>query len=136
MTLSLLILKLEVFGKNLKSLISDDPETDAKQTEDQFDKGTDATLSVHLSVMNQKIKVVQLFKGYSSMLNVVWSLPTRMTSLFDMNYLANDQIEYLVLQNGLLLRLENLGVISLDISGYTEISLWSQYFRLNLKKRY
>lgn len=58
-----------------------------------------------------------------------------MTSLFDINFLLSDQNEYLVLQNGLIIRLETLGAISFDMSGLTDISIWSQTADLKFKKR-
>lgn len=130
-------LKFEIYGKNLKSLVNESPANDIdKDYEDEYDQGSEATVSIHLSVMNQKLKIVELFKGYSSMLTTVWNLPTQMTSIFDINFMTNDQTEYILLQNGMVVRLENIGTISVDLSGLTEISLWSQYFQLSVRKRY
>ena len=85
--------------------------------------------------MNQKVKIVDLFRGYTSMISKMWNLPTAMTSLFNINFLTVDQTEYLPLQNGLLIKLETLGAISFDISAYTDVSLWSQYAKVISKNR-
>lgn len=95
----------------------------------------DPSVSLHLSLMGKKLNLAQLFKGYTEMLGLVWKLPTKMTSLFDINFLLSDQNEYLLLQNGLILKLETLGAISFDMSGKTQISIWSQTADLNFKKR-
>ena len=70
------------------------------------------------------------------MLALVWKLPSKMTSLFNVNFLLSDQNEYLILQNGLIVKLETLGALSIDISGQASISIWSQTADLNFKKRY
>ncbi len=68
------------------------------------------------------------------MITAVWNLPTEMTSFFDMNFLLSDQADYIMLQNGMTVRLEVIGGASIDLSGLTEVSLWGQYFKLHLKK--
>jgi hypothetical protein len=86
--------------------------------------------------MGKKLQIFQLFKGMKEMLALVWKLPSKMTSLFNVNFLLSDQNEYLILQNGLIVKLETLGALSIDISGQTSISIWSQTADLNFKKRY
>ena len=98
-------------------------------------KTGDPSVSIHLSVMGKKLNIVQLFKGYTDMISLVWKLPTKMTSLFDVNFLLSDQSEYLILQNGLVVKLETLGAISFDMSAKTDISIWSQSADLKFKKR-
>jgi hypothetical protein len=68
------------------------------------------------------------------MITTVWNLPTQMTSFFDISFLLNDQAEYVLLQDGLAVRIEVLGGATVDLSGLTEVSLWSQYFKFHLKK--
>ncbi len=106
------------------------------ETKASSNEKKDPSISIHLSAMNKKLIILELFKGYSSMISKLWNLPTKMTSLFNINFLTNDQKEYIILNNGILIRLETLGAISVDISGFTEISLWSQYAKISLKKRH
>lgn len=94
------------------------------------------SVSLHLSLMGKKLNMIQIFKGTSELMRLYWKLPTKMTSLFDQNFVLSDQNEYLILQNGLILRLETLGALSFDISGLTDISIWSQTADLQLRKRY
>lgn len=90
---------------------------------------------VHLSIMGQKLKIVQLFKGYASMISLLWSLPTSPTSLFNSNFLLNDQNEYFFLSNGMSVRIENMGTLGIDIEGVTDVSLWNQYAKIKLKTK-
>lgn len=132
------LFKLEIYSKNLDSLLSDSnkPESTEQPIDDFFDSGSDPSVSVHLSVMDQKIKIVEIFKGYSSMMSTIWNLPTKMTSFFDVNLMVNDQTDYIILQNGMVVRLEIAGTISFDLSGFSDISLWSQYAKLALRQRF
>jgi hypothetical protein len=86
--------------------------------------------------MGQKFKIKELFKSYSQMLSFLWSLPTKLTSIFDINILGMDQIEFISLDNGMIFQLKNVGVLSFDLSLITDISLWSQYAKMKLMKRF
>lgn len=70
------------------------------------------------------------------MMSTIWNLPTKMTSFFDVNLMVNDQIDYIILQNGMVVRLEIAGTISFDLSGFSDISLWGQYAKLALRQRF
>ncbi|CAF1069023.1 unnamed protein product, partial [Brachionus calyciflorus] len=115
-------IKFEIYGHNLNFM-----STKVKGAK------KDPVISLHLSLMGQKLKIVELFRGYSSMLSFMWSLPTVPTSLFNLNFLINDQNEYFFLSNGLSLRIENLASLGINLEGITEISLWSQYAKVNVK---
>ena len=117
--------QIELFTENLNSLSSNGDS-----------KKKDPAVSFHLSVMGQKLKIVNLFKGYSAMLSTVWKLPTKLTSIFDINFLIADQNEYLILQNGMIIKLGSIGSSSIDLSGITDISLWSQYAKIGIVKRF
>lgn len=99
-------------------------------------KSSDPTASIHLSIMGQKLRINELFKGYSSMLSLLWSLPTKPVSLFNINFLSNDQNEYVLLQNGMLLRIKTLGGLSINLNGESDVSLWSQYANIKVKARF
>lgn len=86
--------------------------------------------------MGQKIKIDKIFKGYSSMISLVWNLPSKLTSIFDINLLINDQNEYIILNNGMAIRLQTIGALSLDLSGLGEVSFWSMYAKTQLKNRF
>ncbi|RNA18665.1 microsomal triglyceride transfer large subunit-like [Brachionus plicatilis] len=120
-------LKVELYADNLSSF-------SAKLKQKKKDR-KDPTSSLHLSIMGQKLKIVELFKGYASMISMLWALPTSPTSLFNSNFLVNDQIEYIFLSNGMSLRIENIGTLGIDIEGVTDVSLWNQYAKINLKTR-
>lgn len=95
----------------------------------------EASTSIHLSMMGQKVKIFDMFSGYKELLSLVWSVPKSLTSFFDINFLTNDQNEYVLLQNGMMVRVESLGGLSFDLSGSGDISVWSQYAKTRLKLR-
>lgn len=90
---------------------------------------------LHLSIMGQKLKIAELFNSYASMISLLWSLPTSPKSLFNSNFLLNDQLEYIFLSNGMSVRIENIGTLGIDIEGVTDVSLWNQYAKIKLKTR-
>lgn len=96
-------------------------------------EGRDASSSVHLSVMGKKLRINNLFNGYKELLSLVWSLPSDTTSFFSVNFLTNDQNEYVVLTNGMVVRVECAGALSFDLSGSTEVSMWSRSAKTRLK---
>lgn len=127
------ILKFEMYAKHLNGLTSSAPVTE--ESNDEYDSGSEAAINLHLSLMNQKLRMHELFNGYSSMISTIWSLPTRMTRIFSINFITNDQTQNIILQNGLVLNVKTLGAIGLDIRGFSDFSLWSQYFKMIMKKR-
>lgn len=112
-----------MFARNMETILSGGKD------------GKEASSSIHLSVMGQKVKIFELFKGYKELVSLVWSLPSHMTSFFSANFLTNDQNEYVLLQNGMIVRVECLGALSFDLSGSSEVSMWSQYAKTRLKLR-
>ena len=102
----------------------------------QKKENSDPTIDIHLSILGQKIKIKKLFYGYTDLVNLIWKLPTKQTSLFNINFLINDQNEYVYLPNGMIFRLETLGAISFDLSGSSDVSFWNMYAKINLKSKY
>lgn len=119
--------KIELYADNLGSFSS---KLNGKKKEKK-----DPVSYLHLSIMGQKLKIVELFRGYASMISLLWSLPTSPKSLFNANFLVNDQLEYIFLSNGMSIRIENIGTLGIDIEGVTDVSLWNQYAKIKLKTR-
>lgn len=99
------------------------------------DENAESSLNVHLSIMGQKLKIYELFKGQKALMSLMWSLPAKLKSLFAINFLVYDQNEYLMLANGMSVRVETLGAVSFDMSARAEVSLWSQYAKTRLRTR-
>lgn len=93
-------------------------------------------LSFHLSVLGKKIKLEEIFRGYSGLLALIWNLPSKQTSLFSLNHLVSDTARIVSLSNGASLRLQSLGAFSVDLSGMGEVSFWSMYAKTNVKLRF
>jgi hypothetical protein len=85
--------------------------------------------------MNKKIIIHEIFRGYSSLISTLWSLPAKLTSLLNINALITDQNEYLLLNNGMIIRLETLGALSFDLSAIADISMWSQYANVDIRPK-
>jgi len=114
-----------LFAENLNTLLS--PSAQTSQNE--------AYADMHLSILNKKLQIRRLFKGYSALLSLIWNLPTKLTSIFGINFLTNDQNEYLILSNGMFVRVETLGATSFDLSGLSEVSFWSQYAKTQIRAK-
>jgi hypothetical protein len=125
-------IKFELEASNLDSLSQQGVLQEAMGKE----KSAEPTVSLHLSLLGKKLQFNELFCGYSSLLSVIWSLPTKQTSLFNVNFLVSDQNEYLTLKNGCLIRIETLGALSFDLSGVSDISMWTQVANVNIRAKF
>lgn len=94
-----------------------------------------ARAAIHLSLLGKKLVIKELFRGQASLVSLIWSLPTKMTSLFNTNLLISDQNEYIVLKNGLIVNLETLGALSFDLSAASDVSVWGQYGKFEIRPR-
>jgi hypothetical protein len=95
----------------------------------------DAYADIHLSILGKKLQIRRLFNGYTALVSLIWNLPTKLTSIFNLNFLTNDQNEYVMLNNGMIVRVETLGATSFDLSGLSEVSFWSQYAKTQIKAK-
>ena len=123
-------IRFELETNNLDDLFSIEKGLLNKDTE-----SSPATATLHLSVLGRKLLQNELFRGHSSLISLVWSLPTKLTSLFNTNFLVSDQSEYLVLTNGIVVRVETLGALSFDLSGLGRISAWSQLANIEIRAK-
>ena len=125
--------KFEIFANNLNAITGGADKSKPKNIKDD---ANEPTADLHLTIMGQKIKIDKIFKGYSAMISLVWNLPSKLTSIFNINLLINDQNEYIILNNGMAIRLQTIGALSLDLSGLGEVSFWSMYAKTQLKIRF
>jgi hypothetical protein len=132
------VIKLEIFANNLNALAGGGgvDKSKPKNNKDKKEAENEPAADLHLTIMGQKIKIDKIFKGYSSMVSLVWNLPSKLTSIFNINLLINDQNEYIILNNGMSIRLQTIGALSLDLSGLGEVSFWSMYAKTQLKTRF
>ena len=130
--------KFEIFANNLNAITGGGGGggVDKSKPKNIKDDANEPTADLHLTLMGQKIKIDKIFKGYSSMIALVWNLPSKLTSIFNINLLINDQNEYIILNNGMAIRLQTIGALSLDLSGLGEVSFWSMYAKTQLKIRF
>jgi hypothetical protein len=102
---------------------------------DLKDKTIDPNAGLELSILNKKIKKTEFFRGYTSLINAIWSAPTTLTTVFETNFLINDQNEYIFLQNGLIMNLNTIGALSIDVSALADISMWKKSANTLLQTR-
>ena len=94
-------------------------------------------MGFHLSLLGKKIKLEEVFSGgYSGLLTLVWNLPSKSISLFNLNHLLTNQHRIVLTSSGLSVRVDLMGAISVDLSGQAEVSFWSMYAKTNLKLRF
>ncbi len=132
------LIKIEIYANHLNTLVGGGESTQqAKKSENIKENKilNDPSVDFHLSLLGKKIKMQQLFKGYTSMIALVWNLPTKPTSIFNINLLLSDENQFILLSNGLTVGLQTLGALSVDLSGMGEVSFWSMYANTNVKLR-
>ncbi len=88
-----------------------------------------------MNLFNKRILNIELFNGYSSLMRNIWNAPNRLTRVLNINTLVNDYNHQIRLSNGFLLKINSIGVLSLDILGKADISLWSQYANMLVKTK-
>jgi hypothetical protein len=95
----------------------------------------DPRTEIHLSLMGHKLKIYKLFESTMEMWNLLGKIPTRPTSLFNINFLVSDQNEYVYLTNGMSVRVETLGASSFDLNNFGSIDYWNMNTKMNLKTK-
>ena len=112
---------------------SDKKEEPEAKEKKKFRK--DASVSFHLSLFGHKIKLEEVFRGYSGLISLAWNLPSKQTSLFSLNHMLDNKQKQVRLSNGMIVHVESLGGFSVDLSGRGEVSFWSMYAKTNAKLR-
>ena len=59
-----------------------------------------------------------------------------MVFMFQVNLLLQDYRDTLYLGNGLVAQIDSIGVLSLDLSGSLDVSLWSKYAESLIRNRW
>lgn len=123
--------QFELSAKNLDNLMGSKRSGSNEEKEQSLDfefnsKSDSAQIDLDLSLMNKKLIRLNLFRSYSEMLKLIWSIPSKYKSFFGTNILVADQTSLLMLSNGMLLEIDLLGALSFDLSASNELSVWSQ----------
>lgn len=86
-----------------------------------------ATAGMELSVLGTKIRPFVFFSGQSELMGHVWSgTASEKTPAFQALVVTHDHLEYITLQNGLVVQLQLHGAVSFDLSGQIQMSLWNR----------
>lgn len=85
------------------------------------------TAGMELNIFGVNLRPLTFFTGRGELMSHVWSgTASEQTPILQGNYLFMDSSELFGLQNGLLIDLNLKGVLSLDLSGSIQISLWNK----------
>ncbi|XP_067138259.1 microsomal triglyceride transfer protein-like isoform X2 [Centruroides vittatus] len=87
----------------------------------------DETAGMELNIFGVNLRPFTFFTGRGELMSHVWSgTASEQTPIIQGNYLFMDSSELFGLQNGLLIDINLKGVLSLDLSGSIQISLWNK----------
>lgn len=119
---SLNLLSVGLFAGGLGNVAGgDDGGNDASQEEEE------ATAGMRLMLMGAELRPYVFFVGTSELMGHVWSgTGSEPTPALQGNLLMMDHFQYVALLNGLVVELKLQGVISLDLTGSIQISLWNR----------
>lgn len=115
------LLTVEIFARGLQSFAGDsDGSSDTAE-----DESTMAGMSLRL--MNVQLRPFVFFTGTGELMGHVWSgTASEPTNAFEGNLLLSDYWSTHSLINGLVVEQQLKGVLSLDLSGEIQISLWNR----------
>lgn len=95
----------------------------------------EATAGLALNLLDVSLRPVTFFTGQSGLMSAVWNAPSELMSALQANILLQDTARYVPLLNGLVLKHEVQGAVSMDLSGLVSISLWNKNCHSLIKNR-
>ncbi|KAL8616969.1 hypothetical protein ACOMHN_041887 [Nucella lapillus] len=113
-------MKFGIFAEGLESLVGETEGGDASAAEVEPMAGMTFTL------MDVLLRQIEFFRGSGGLMSAVWNAPSDLTSALQGNLLLQDHSQRVHLSNGLVVSVDVVGVLSMDLSGYVSISLWSR----------
>ena len=128
-------LKLEVSSRFLEKLTEAVNSTQNVINLDTEYKSIEPEVNLELSLMNKKLIKFRFFKSYADMIKKLWALPSTMTSLIQTSLPLNDQDDFILLKNGMILEINTLAFASFDISFMNELSIWTQVSNAQARAR-
>ncbi|XP_076368349.1 microsomal triacylglycerol transfer protein isoform X2 [Tachypleus tridentatus] len=99
----------------------------AGEEEVESEESEEATAGMELNVLGVELRPYTFFTGTGELMGLVWSgAGSERTPALQGNLLIMDQSQHVVLQNGLVVDVSLRGVLSIDLSGSVQISLWNR----------
>ncbi|XP_021915479.1 microsomal triglyceride transfer protein large subunit isoform X2 [Zootermopsis nevadensis] len=116
------IFTLGLFAGGLSSFISSDEEpSDSEEAEEP------ATAGMEITALGIQVRPFVFFSGQGELMGHVWSgTGSEKTPAFQTLALLQDHLQYLPLQSGFIAELNLMGVVSFDLSGQIQLSLWNR----------
>lgn len=111
---------LELYAAGLSSFMggSSDDDTDANES---------TTAGMEIKVQGAYFRPLEFFNGQGELMGHVWSgTASEPTPAYTATTLLHDHEEILRLQNGVSLRINVLGALSIDLNGQVQLSLWNK----------
>ncbi|PNF28005.1 hypothetical protein B7P43_G13850 [Cryptotermes secundus] len=116
------IFTLGLFAGGLSSFVSSDEEpVDSEEPEES------ATAGMEITALGVQMRPFVFFSGQGELMGHVWSgTGSEKTPAFQTLALLQDHLQYLPLQSGFVAELNLMGVVSFDLSGQIQLSLWNR----------
>ncbi|XP_055613152.1 microsomal triacylglycerol transfer protein [Uranotaenia lowii] len=111
---------LGLFAGGLSSFVN---SGDAEENEDD----SDSIAGMELSVQGSVLRPLIFFDGKGELMGHVWSgTASEPTPAYQATTLLQDNEERFPLQNGIVVKLNTLGAISIDLNGQVTLSIWGR----------
>lgn len=118
------LISVGLFAGGMGSVAGGD---EASGDENTGEEEEEATAGMRLSLLGHELRPYVFFVGTSELMSHVWSgTASEPTPALQGNLLIMDHYQFAALLNGLVLELKLQGVISLDMTGSIQISLWNR----------
>lgn len=118
------LISVGLFAGGMGSVAGGD---EASVDENTGEEEEEATAGMRLSLLGRELRPYVFFVGTSELMSHVWSgTASEPTPALQGNLLIMDHYQFAALLNGLVLELKLQGVISLDMTGSIQISLWNR----------
>ncbi|KAG1656517.1 Microsomal triglyceride transfer protein large subunit [Nymphon striatum] len=115
-----ILISVGAFAAGLESFVG---ESSAGEDEEQ----EDATCGMQITLLGVTLRPYKFFTGQGELMSLVWSgAGSEPTPALQGNFILNDVANQIVLHNGITVQNTLQGVISTDLSGSVQISLWNR----------
>ncbi|XP_062546976.1 microsomal triacylglycerol transfer protein [Armigeres subalbatus] len=111
---------LGLFAGGLSSFVSSGDD-------EEVEEDTESTAGMELSVQGSVLRPLVFFDGKGELMGHVWSgTASEPTPAYQATTLLQDNEERFSLQNGVSVKLNTLGAISIDLNGQVTMSIWGR----------
>lgn len=122
-----------LYSGGLTSFVSSN--TESTEDDDEVQDET-ANAGMEITVQGSYLRPLQFFSGQGELMGHVWSgTASDPTPAYLANTLLHDHHESLQLQNGATVHIDVESVLSIDLNGAIQLSLWGRNGQIQVNKK-